>query len=172
MGAHLLSDQLRHLGVAMTQSIDGYSGGEVKVSPVFEVPEVAAFAADHHGRWAHVGCYHELSMLVYQGCCSGIAGWVGSGEGGFFLGQDQYAELRGVKGHTDMSFLVFSGWLNKGTAIAEALGLERQGSLMQTRATLVHKAPEHRAASRIGMIEIILVSQEEVDEFLFLLFNY
>ena len=81
----LLPDQFRHLGVAVAQRVDGDARGEVEVFPVLDVPEVAAFASDHHGRGADVGRDHVLGVLADDGGGLRIARWVGVREGGFVL---------------------------------------------------------------------------------------
>ena len=84
-GPRLLSDQLCHLGVAVTQCVDRYAGGEVEEFPVLNVPEVAPFAFDHHGRRADIGRYHIFGMLADD--CSGlrVAWWIRTWERGFLL---------------------------------------------------------------------------------------
>ena len=84
-GARLLGDELGHFGVAVAEGVDGYAGGEVEVFSVLNVPEVAAFAFDHHGGRADVGRYHVLGVLADDCGGLGVAGWIGVWEGGFFL---------------------------------------------------------------------------------------
>ena len=67
---HLLSDQFRHFGIAVPEGIDSNARGEVKIAAVFNVPEVAAFALDHHGRGADVCCHHIGHVVIDD--CSGL----------------------------------------------------------------------------------------------------
>ena len=54
----MLGYEFAHFGVAVPQRVDGDSGGEVKVPPVFDVPEVGPEASGHDGGRADVGCDH------------------------------------------------------------------------------------------------------------------
>lgn len=62
----LLSEQLGHLGVAVTQSIDGDTRSEVEVLSVLNVPQETSFSLLEHGWWANIGRDHERCRLAYQ----------------------------------------------------------------------------------------------------------
>ena len=71
-GTYLLGDQLGHLGVAVTERVDGDAGGEIEVLPVLNVPEIGALALDEHGRRAGVGGHHEGGMLADEGAAGRV----------------------------------------------------------------------------------------------------
>ena len=57
-GLRLLCDELAHFGVAVSKRIDSYTSSEIKVSAVFNVPEVTALTLCHDGRRADISCNH------------------------------------------------------------------------------------------------------------------
>ena len=78
-------DDLRDGRVAVAEGVDGDTRGEVEVAAVFDVPDVAALAFDHHGRRAHVGRDHVLGVVFDEGGGGGVGGRVVVGEAGFSL---------------------------------------------------------------------------------------
>jgi len=86
----LLPEDFTHSGVAVAEGVDGDASGKVEVPPVFNVPEVAAFAFSHHGGRTHVGRDHKRGVFAGQGGGGGVGGRVRVWEGEFFLRDCQY----------------------------------------------------------------------------------
>ncbi len=91
----------------MAEGIDGYSGGEVEIFSVLNVPEVAAFAFDHHGRRADVSRYHVLGVLADDCGGLGIARWIRVWEGCFFLYHCELARSDWFVGYSAHGVVMF-----------------------------------------------------------------
>jgi hypothetical protein len=74
---YLLSDYFADLWITMSQGIDSNSSCEVQVFPVLNIPEIAPFALDEHGRWSNVCFHHEWSLFVDKGGSGRVRGWIG-----------------------------------------------------------------------------------------------
>ena len=84
-GFGLRGDDLRDGRVAVAEGVDGDARGEVEVASVFDVPDVAALAFDHHGRWAHVGRDHVLGVVFDKGGGGRVGRGVMVGKASFSL---------------------------------------------------------------------------------------
>ena len=63
-GLRLLPKELAHFGIAVAKSVHGYTSCKVKVPPILDVPEVAAFTLGHDGWRPYVGGYNERGMAA------------------------------------------------------------------------------------------------------------
>jgi hypothetical protein len=81
----LLGEQFRHLGVTVTQGIDGDSRCEVEVLSVFHIPQEATFSLLEHGRRADIGGNHVWGGLAYETAGLRVRRRVRGSEGCFLL---------------------------------------------------------------------------------------
>ena len=143
---HLLADQFRHFRVAVAESVHGYTGREVKISPVLNVPEKTAFTFHHHGRWTDVSWHHIRHMIIDDSGGLGIGGWIVVGKGSFFL-QEGFSDAAIRFGRKDLltwaSRIKSSSALVVGTAIADA-GLACRPARWTCRKTLLFVAASNR----------------------------
>lgn len=65
---YLLGHDAGNLWIAVSQRIDCYSGCEVEVFPVLDVPEIYSFAFDEHWGGADVGFDHVRGVFVDKSC--------------------------------------------------------------------------------------------------------
>lgn len=92
----MLVDQLAEARVAVAECVHGDTRGEIDVSPVLEVPEVASGALGENGHGPGVGRYHVLFVVGNHACGARVRRGVGIGEPGFALGNwSAISELEG-----------------------------------------------------------------------------
>jgi len=66
--SYLLGDYVADAWITVSQCVDCYSGGEIEVFPVLDIPKIHPLTFDKHWRWADIGFHHEGGLFGDESC--------------------------------------------------------------------------------------------------------
>jgi hypothetical protein len=77
---NLVSNNLGHAGIAVSQGINSNPSSQVEVFSVLHIPEVTPLASDEHWGWSHIGLDHVWGLFVDQSYRVRASSGIGVGE--------------------------------------------------------------------------------------------